>query len=207
MKPLKKEKLEIIALIFFVIIGLGYAYIKFLFMPEWTVIQSATSKLSSQKDHYQELLTYQKDQSGLQQEINTLETKILQLNSQLPNKLDEPQLMVGLYTLAKQHSVSPQSVAFEQAQTKGTYQQMGMSFISLGKPADILTMIHDLQFEGTQRLAISRVNLTTTQQGIMRAELKLDAYASMGVSNDPPNKWDFMDSPIGVDSPTKMFQP
>ena len=206
MRELKKEKLEVIALILFIMLGLGYAYMTLLFLPEWTIIQSSTSQLYAQKDHYQELLTYKKNQIGLQQETKTLETKVLQLNSQLPNRLDKPQLMVGIYTLAKQYSVSPQSISFEQAQTKGTYQEMELGFSSLGKPADILAMIHDLQFGGTQRLAIKSVNLSVTQ-GVMRAELKLTAYVSLGISNDLTKKPDFMNSPIGVDSPTKMFQP
>ena len=178
MKELKKEKLEIIALILFVMFGLVYAYMTLLFLPEWMVIQSSTSQLYAQENHYQELLTYQGKQSGLQQEIKTLETKVLLLNSQLPNRLDKPQLMVGLYSLAKQHSVIPQTIAFEQAQNKGTYQEMGMSFSCLGKTADILTLIQDLQFGGSQRLAIKSINLSISQ-GIMRAELKLTAYSSI----------------------------
>lgn len=206
MKELKKEKLELIVLILFVIIGLGYAYNKFLFLPEWTVIQSSTSQLNAQTDHYRELLTYQKNQSGLQQEIKTLETKVLQLSAQIPNKLDKPQLMVGLYSLAKQHSVIPQTIAFEQAQTKGTYQELGMSFSCLGKTADILTLIQELQFGGSQRLAIKSINLSVSQ-GIMRAELKLTAYSSIGISNGLTQPPAFMNSPIGVDSPMTMFQP
>lgn len=206
MKALKKEKLEIIALILFVMFGLVYAYMTLLFLPEWMVIQSSTSQLYAEKDHYQELLTYQKNQNGLQQEIKTLETKVLQLNFQLPNRLDKPQIMVGLYTLAKQHSVIPQTIAYEQAQNKGTYQEMGMSFSCLGKTANILTLIQDLQFGGSQRLAIKSINLSVLQ-GIMRAELKLTAYSSVGISNDSPKKPDFMNSPIGVDTPVKMFQP
>ena len=206
MKTLKKEKLEIIVLIFFAIIGLGYAYSKFLFLPEWTVIQSSTSQLYAHKDRYQELLNYQKNQIGLQQDIKTLESKVLQLNSQLPNQLDKPQLLVGLYTLAKQHSVFPQTITFEQAQNKGTYQEMGMSFGCLGKTADILTLIQDLQFGGSQQLGIKSINLSVSQ-GNMRAEIKLTAYSSIGTANGLTQKPPFMNSPIGVDSPTRMFQP
>ena len=203
---MKKEKFQIIILILILMFGLGYAYHKFLFQPQWTVIQDATNELLSQEKHYQELLTYQKEQSGLEQEFKTLEAKVLQLNSQLPNQLDNPQRMVGLYNLAKQHSVTPQSIAFEQAQTKGTYQEMGMSFSCLGQTADILTLIQDLQFGGSQRLAIKSINLSVSE-GIMRAELKLTAYSSLGLSNGLPQKPSFMDSPIGVGSPTEMFQP
>ncbi len=206
MKGIKKEKLEKIVLVFFIIIGLGYSYIEFLFLPEWTAIQSSTNQLHTKESNYQELLTYQKNQSGLQQEIKTLETKVMQLNAQIPNRLDKPQLMVALYTLAKQHSVYPQSIGYDKPQTKGFYQEMGVSFSCLGKPTDILAMIHDLQFGGTERLAISSINLTVSQ-GTMRAELKLAADASIGMASDSTQKPAFMNSPIGVDSPAEMFQP
>lgn len=203
---MKKEKFQIILLVFIILFGSSYAYIKFLFQPQWTVIQDATNQLDSQKKQYQELLTYQKNQEGLEQEIKSLEAKVLELNALLPNQLDKPQLMVGLYTLAKQHAVIPQSVAFEQAQTKGTYQEIGMSFSCVGKTADLLAMIHDLQFGESQQLAIKSISLTGSQQN-MRAELKLTAYGGLGSSNDTIQKPTFMDSPFGVDSPVKMFQP
>lgn len=188
------------------VFGLGYAYITFLLLPQMAVIRSSSNQLYIEKDRYQELLTYQENQSGLEQEINSLKTKVNQLNSQLPNQLDKPQLMVGLYTLAKQHSVIPQTISFEQAQDKGTYQDLEVSFRLLGKTADILTLIQDLQFGGSQRLAINSINLSVSE-GIMQAELKLTAYASIGRINDSTQKPPFMNLPIGVESTLKIFQP
>ncbi|OLN32230.1 type 4a pilus biogenesis protein PilO [Desulfosporosinus metallidurans] len=205
MKELKKEKLEIIILVLFVMLGLGYAYVAFLFLPEWTVIQRATSQLNAQMRNYQELLAYQKNQSALQQDIKTLETKVQQLKAQVPNRLDKPQLMVDLYTLAKQHSVSPQSITFEPIQTKGSYQTIGMNVNYIGKTADVLALIHDMQYGGGQRLTLQSLNLTVSQ-GNMRAFVKLTAYASVGAS-DSTQKPAYMNSPIGVDTPAKMFQP
>lgn len=203
---MKKERLQIIILVGIILFGISYAYLKFLFLPQWTVIQGATNRLDSLENQYQDLLTYQRDQDGLEQEIKTLEAKVKQLNEQLPSQLDKPQLMVGLYTLAKQHAVNPQSITFEQAQTKGSYQEMGMSFSCLGKTTDLLAMIHDLQFGRNQRLGIKSISLTGSQQN-MRAELKLTASASIGLSNDSTQKPAFMNSPLGADSPAKMFQP
>lgn len=203
---MKKEKIEKIALSLILILGFGYAYTEFLLLPQWIVLQTSTSQLDIKKNDYQELLTYQGDQSGLQQKIITLETKVAELGTQVPDQLDKPQLMVGLYTLAKQHGVSPQSIAFEQAQTIGNYQELGMVFNSLGKPADTLAMIHDLQFGGSQRLVIKSINLTI-QEGTMKAELKLAANASGGIPSASTQKPAFMNSPIGVASPTAMFQP
>lgn len=203
---MKKEKFQIILLIVIILSGFSYAYLKFLFLPQWTVIQDAENQLTSQENHYQELLTYQENQSGLEQDIKILEAKVHELNAHLPNQLDKPQLLVGLYTLAKQHTIDPQSVAFEQVQTKGTYQEMGMSFSCLGKTTDLLAMIHDLQFGESQQLAIKSISLTGSQH-TMRAELKLTAYGSMDDLNGSIQKPAFMDSPFGVDSPEKMFLP
>ncbi|KJS49786.1 type 4a pilus biogenesis protein PilO [Desulfosporosinus sp. BICA1-9] len=203
---MKKEKSQIIILVLVIMFGLSYAYAKFLFLPQWTVIQDTKNQLLSRNNYHQELLSYQKNQSGLQQDIKRLETKVLELNAQLPTQLDKPQLMVGLYTLAKQHKVNPQSVSFEQVQTKGTYQEMGMSFSCSGKAVDLLALIHALQFGGSQRLAINSIKLTGSQRD-MRAELKLTANASLGTSNVATQKPAFMNFPFGVDSPEKMFQP
>lgn len=203
---MKKEKMQIIILIFFILFGIGYAYFKFLLLPQWTIIQDASNQLLSRSNYYQELLTHQNNQSGLEQEIKALETKVLQLNAQLPNRLDNPQLMVGLYTLAKKHSVNPKSLAFEQAQTKGAYQEIGMNFSCSGKAVDILAMIHALQFGGSQRLAIKSLSLSGSQVAL-QAEMKLTANASLGTSNVETQKPAFMNFPFGVASPAKMFQP
>lgn len=203
---MKKEKFQIIILICIIMFGISYAYLKFLFLPQWAVIQDSTNRRLSLENQYQELLSYQKNLSGLQQDIKTLKAKVNQLNDQLPNQLDKPPIMVGLYDLAKQHSVDPQSIAFEQAQTKGAYQEMGMSFSCLGKTTDLLALLHDLQFGESQQLAIKSISLTGSQQN-MRAELKLTAYGSIGISKDSTQKPDFMNALFGVDSPEKMFQP
>lgn len=203
---MKKERLQVIILIVIIIFGISYAYFKFLFQPQWLIIQGDTDRLKSLQRQYQELLNYQKNRTGLQQEIKTYQNKVAELKTQMPNQLDKPQLMVGLYTLAKEHAVVPQSVVFEQVQTKGSYQEIEMSFICSGKPSDLLVMIHDLQFGGGQRLAVNSLRLTGSQ-GSMQADLRLTAFAGMGISNDLPRKPAFMNSSFGVDSPEKMFRP
>lgn len=203
---MKKEQSQIILLIVIILFGLGYAYIKFLFQPQWMDIQIARDQQLALENQYQELLTYQRNQDGLEQEIKTLEAQVDQLNAQIPKRLNKPQLMVELYTLAKQHTVDPQSITFEQAQNKGTYQELGMIFSCFGKTADLLAMIHDLQFGESQRLAIKSISLTGSQAN-MRADLKLTASASSNKTNESSKKPDFMNSSIGVDSPDKMFLP
>lgn len=199
---MKKERLQVVILILIIMFGVSYAYVKFLFLPQWEVIQGGESRLASLENQYQELLNYQENDTKLAQEIKTYELKIQQLNTQLPRRLDKPQLVYGLYTLAKNHGVNPQSVSFEQMQDKGTYQEIGMSFSCIGKAKDILILIHDLQFGKNLRIALKSVSLTGSQEN-MQAELRLIAYASS--SEEPDQKSEFMNSSFGVDSPEKMF--
>ncbi|WP_088226202.1 hypothetical protein [Desulfosporosinus sp. FKB] len=202
MKIEKKEKIEIIILIFFVFLGLLYAYISFAFLPEWIIIQKSKSQLKAQQEYYQKLLTYQKNKSQLQLDINELKSKVTQLNSQVPNGLDKPQIMVQLYNLSKQHAVIPQKITFEKTQAKSSFETIGISFSCDGKSDDIQAMIHELQFGKTQRMAINSINLTISE-GTMHAELKLLTYIDKAISNDQTPKPSFMSSSPKVSSSEK----
>ncbi|MGC7873706.1 type 4a pilus biogenesis protein PilO [Desulfosporosinus sp. SYSU MS00001] len=203
---MKKEKLQRIILAAIIMFGICYAYSKFLLLPHWEVIQNNNQRLKSLQNQYQELLNYQKDRTSLQKDIIMLENRVLQLKKQLPSRLDKPELMVELYTLAKQHGVNPQSISFDQSQNKGLYQEMGISLSCLGKTTDLLSFIHDLQFGRGQRMGIKSINLAGSQ-GNMRVDLKLTATILNGFSNNSSEKQSFMNSSIGVDSPEKMFHP
>jgi Tfp pilus assembly protein PilO len=203
---MKKERLQVIILIVIIMFGISYAYFKFLFLPQWAIIQGDTDRLKSLQKQYQELLNYQQNMTSLKLETKTFQDKVIELKAQLPSQIDKPQIMVGLYTLAKEHAVVPQAIAFEQAQSKGSYQEIGISFSCSGKPSDLLATIHDLQFGRGQRVAVKSLSLTGSQ-GSMRADLKLTAYASIGSSNNLILKPTFMNSSFGVDSPEKMFHP
>lgn len=204
-KRVKKEKMEKIVLLLIVSAGLIYAYTTYFLFPKLEQIHSVVEIRNERQNYYQQLLNDRDNLTSVQKETQRLEEREKELSAQIPAQIDQPQLMVDLYTLAKSRGVLPQSLAYESIQNKGTYQVVGLTFISLGKPADILGMIKDIQQMPKQKIAILSVNLST-QQGVMRAELKLTGYA-MNSSTRKGQKPDFMNVPVGVDTAGKMFQP
>lgn len=203
---MKKEKFEKILLLVMLASGLVYLYTTYYFLPQLDVLKTEFKQLAEQKAYYQQLEYDKANLPDLRQKIQTLESQRQEIGALVPTQLDKPQIMVDLYTDAKMRSVTPQSLSFEQIQNKGNHQELGLSLIGLGKPEDILGLIKDIQYTSKQKFAVQSVKLTT-QQGIMRMELKLTGYALQGTtSNSPKLKPDFMNSPIGVDSAIKIFQ-
>ena len=195
---MKKQDLEKLVLVLIIGIALVYAYITYLFLPEWSVIQAKTDQLHEREGYYQTLVDYRVNEDQLKQEIKELEARSVELNRQIPTDLQEAQLMVDLYTIAKEHAVYPQALTFEQPQDKGAYQELNMTMSCLGTTADILSMIDDIQYGETRRLAVSGVNLSGAQ-GLMQASINFTAYAGKGSATEPTAKYDFMNVPMGVD--------
>lgn len=203
---MKKEKFEKLLLVVMLTSGLVYLYATYFFLPKLEVVKLEFKQLTEQKAYFQQVEDYKVNLSDLQQKIQTLESQKQEIGALVPTQLDKPQIIVDLYTNAKARSVTPESLSFEQIQNKDGHQEMGMSLIGLGKPEDILGLIKDIQSIGKQKFAVQSVKLTT-QQGIMRMELKLTGFAlRSNPENSPKLKPDFMNSPFGVNSTTKIFQ-
>ncbi|MHB1653752.1 MAG: type 4a pilus biogenesis protein PilO [Desulfitobacteriaceae bacterium] len=205
---MKKEQAQKIILLILLGVGLIYGYVTYLFAPQWANIKSLAQRLQERQTYYRELQSYHGNPANLQQEIQTAEKQLKEGANQFPNSFDKPQIMVYLYTVAKQHSVVPQTVKFEQTQNKGFYQEMPLSLSCEGKSADVLSLIQDLQRGTSPRFATQSVNLTV-QKGNMQGELKLVAYAA-GTSETvdySAGKPSFMNAPLGIGTVPKMFQP
>lgn len=188
------------------IFGGLYAFVSYLFLPQWAVLQKQSQDLQRREAYYLKLKDAQSNLPQFQKEAQDLQSQLQQQNAQMPGKLDNAQLLVDLYVLAKQNGVNPQSLTFEATQNKGNYQEIDTSFQCMGSSASVLTLIQDLQHGPSRRVAIRDVNLSM-QNGVMKADLKLAAYASPSTNLTPGSKPAFMNSPFGVDSPAKMFTP
>lgn len=168
-------------------------------------MQQQKQELTKRQTYYQKLQDAQSNLTALQKEAQDLQGKMQRQSSQIPGKLDNAQLLVDLYSAAKQKGVNPQSLTFDNVQNKESYQEIDMTFTCEGSPAAVLTLIQDLQHGSALQVAIRGVNLTL-QKGVMKAELKLAAYTNSGL-NGTQSKPAFMNSSFGVDIPAKMFAP
>lgn len=204
---MKKEQGQKIILAVLLGIGLVYLYANYLFLPQWKNIQRLQQQLTTRQGYYSRLLSYKHDPSGLQQQVQGLQSQLKESGGQNPIGLDKPQILVYLYSVAKHYAVVPQSVAFEPLQNKGFYQELPLTFVAKGKPSDVLAMIESLQQGVSPRLTTHSVSLKV-DKGVMSVNLKLAAYALTGgngaVAQEKPA---FMYPPIGIGSVPQMFQP
>jgi type IV pilus assembly protein PilO len=204
---MKKEESQKIILFLIILFGICYAYYSYLFVPEWSEIQKSNSQLHERQGYYQRLLAYSANASEIAKEIKTVEAQQNQLISQTTTKLDKPQLLVYLYNLAKHNQVESDKVVFGQPQDKGTYKELPLTFTFSGKVNEVLSMIQNLQFTGTQRFAIQSTKLTD-KQGILQVELKMTIYspvlASKGNTVEP--KPPYMIYPFGTATIDDVFK-
>jgi Tfp pilus assembly protein PilO len=202
---MKKETSQIVFLFLLLTFGLGYSYYTYLFIPEWQKIKTINQELATQQAHLEQLVEYQRNLQSLESEIKNLEAESAQLAVQIPTSLDKPQLTYYVYNLAKATGVQPQSLSFDQPTQSANYQSISMNFSCQGNVVDILALIKKMQSDGAQKLSIQSVNLTN-QQGNMRADLKLIAYASGGNVGQPLDSQTNMQPVTGINSIREMFQ-
>ena len=152
--------MEKLALVLIIGIALIYAYINFLFLPKWTSIQQQREQLQKKQAYYQQMLSNQSDQTGLKKTIEGLEGQAKELTAQIPSQLDKPKIMVDIYTIAKLHSINPQTLKFEPIQKKGDHQELAMNLSCSGQIEDILSLIEELAHTPLQKFALQSINIT-----------------------------------------------
>lgn len=173
---MKKEQRQKILLAVLLGAGLIYAYATYLLIPEWAKIKTLQQTLGQRQGYYRQLQGYEQNKAGLQAEISQLQGKLKQATLSVPGRIDKPQLMVYVYTVAKRNKVNGQALKFEPIQPKGFYQTMPLTITCEGKPEDVFRFLQDLKNGSEQRLVAQSVSLTQ-QQGLMRGELKFLVYA------------------------------
>ena len=202
---MKKEALEKVLLAVLFLGMLVYCYITYLLSPELSSLEKLNTELQAQQGRYEQLLVYQGDKIGLQEEIKRLESENAALNAQIPSSFDRPQIMMYIYSVAKSAHVEPVSLNFEASKSSEEVQSMVLSFSGLGKINDILAFTKKIQFEGTQKLGIQSINLVN-QNGMIKAEIKFVAYAT-NQSSENPSKPSTLPTGQGLSTIEQMFKP
>lgn len=158
-----KEKMQKITLVIILGLGLIYAYVSYLFLPKWTLIQNQRDQLEKKTASYQKLNTYQSNQEEIAKTIADLETEVKDLAAKIPAQLDKPQIMVDIYTMAKLHAVEPQTLKFEPIKTVGDHQELSMNLSYIGPAENIINLIDDLQHTSLHKFALHSVNLSVSK--------------------------------------------
>lgn len=226
-----------IALALIVGFSLVYVYANYLLLPKWILLQEQRKQLQNRQSYYQELLSYQSNQVELAKTCNDLEETARNLTALIPSQFDKPQIMVDIYTLAKLHAVTPQTLKFETIQNKEDKLALVMNLNCSGQAKDIISLIDDLEHTPLHKFVLQSINLSSAKSAKTPAatekvnvlesdssytniaagmpdkpqlnmELKFAAYSStFGTADGIKQKPSFMFSAFGSGSIAKMFEP
>lgn len=158
---MNKEKIEKIALLILVIMGLVYAYNTYLFSPKLEVLQKAKGLLIERQQHYNQLVSSKQNLTDIEKDIETISNEAKDLSAQIPPRLDNPQIMVDIYNSAKLYGVDPSTLQFGQLQNKGSYEALELNFTCKGNVNDVLNLITAFQYTALQKLSIQSVTITS----------------------------------------------
>ena len=174
---MKKETRQLILLVILIAVGGFYAYYTYLFTPEWEKIQSLEGILQERQERHELLLSYVGKNSELDAQIRELDGVREELQAQIPQEIDKPNLVTDLYTVAKINQVQPRSVTFASSEKRDNYIVQSLTFSCLGPQESIIKMIDDLQMDEEQRFTLENMRFSN-DQGILQGELQLKAYAT-----------------------------
>lgn len=172
---MKKEQTQKILLLALLIVGVGYTYYSYLFLPQWTQIQKLTNSISERQDHYKQLVILQQHQLELQEKAQLIAQQVKDRTVQVPEQINKPELALKFYNLANQYAISAQNFNYGAIQNKEGYQQIELTFTGVGTLPNVEAMLKDV-LNGTPVFAIESVNLTN-QKGLTNCTLKVLAFA------------------------------
>ncbi len=138
---MNKHKNQIIILVAVIGIGLLYAYIQNLFIPQWANLKDISAYAAERQAYLAKLEESYKVLSTLEEEAVDLEVQASILDNKMPKKLDKPDIMLTIYSMAKKNGLAPKSLGYEAIQDEGAFLSMPMTFSCTGPQANVYTLL------------------------------------------------------------------
>ncbi len=174
---MSKESRQVFLLVVLLVVGVSYAYYTYLFTPKWADIQTLKGMYQQRQSRYELLLGYSGQEAYLSAEIKNLEKQSEELWKQIPSAIHKPDIVVELYTIAKQNQVEPLHVSFGETQGEKDYIAQRLVLNCRGSQEQITKLINDLQSANDQRFTLASLNFVHSE-GVLNGEIHLIAYAS-----------------------------
>ncbi|NLI91836.1 MAG: type 4a pilus biogenesis protein PilO [Peptococcaceae bacterium] len=173
---MNKQKNQILFLAAVIVLGILYAYVQYLFIPEWGVLKQKTAQVSERQAYLTRMENSYKDFSALKQQSSSLKAQVSVLDKKVPKKLDKPDIMLTIYNLAKNNGLSPKSLTYEPIKDEGQYLTMGMNFSCTGPAENIYTLVDQFLKGNKYIFALDSISFTSNKDG-STANMRIVAYA------------------------------
>jgi Tfp pilus assembly protein PilO len=173
---MNKPKNQIIILIAFIILGVVYAYIQYLFIPQWNILKDGSAYIAEREAYLHKLEENDKILPNLKSRTLDITAQAVMLDKQITKKLDKPNIMLTIYSMAKNVGLNPKSLNYEPIYDEGEYFSMGMNFSCGGSAESVFTLVEQLSNVDKHTFALDSISIVSVEGGVS-ADLRLVAYA------------------------------
>ncbi|NLM21167.1 MAG: type 4a pilus biogenesis protein PilO [Peptococcaceae bacterium] len=170
-KPYK----QIAILTIIIAVTLITLYVVYLFIPQLSVIQAKTQLVKEKTDYLAKMERGYRNYSQLEEQAADLSTQISVLENEILKGMDKPEIVLAVYSTAKQSGVQPVSLSFETLEDQGTYVVLPLDFSCEGPYDKVMAFIQELQQGAQYFFTLDSMNYK--QQGDkVNAKMRLLTY-------------------------------
>ena len=173
---MEKQKKQLLMLIAVVSFGFMYAYIQFLLTPQWGVIKGLATELSVSQAHLERLEESDNNLSTLKQNVVELTMVESDLKERIPTGLDKPDIMMTIYSMAKENDLSSRNLSFEGIREENQTFTMGMAFSCTGSRDNINTLVEQFHLGSKYIFVLESISYSSSEE-VVSSDMRLVAYA------------------------------
>lgn len=173
---MNKQKNQIIILAAVIGIGLLYAYMQYLFIPQWATLKEKSAHVTERQAYLTHLVESYKLLSTLKEEVVDLEAQASILDKKVPKKLDKPDIMLTIYSMAKKNGLTPKSLGYEAIQDEGTFLSMPLTFSCSGPQANVYTLLQQFMNNNKYIFALDSISFSPGNEETTTT-MRIVAYA------------------------------
>jgi Tfp pilus assembly protein PilO len=165
-----------LAILFLIVIGLGYAFVQYFYLPKWGDTFSNISKLEEDKSMLGQAKAQSADFSNLKEETVALSTRAANLEKSFAQSLNKQELTALLYNETKKYSLTLNKLSFASINKEGALSSMPIEIICEGTDNNLLTFLEKLNSDSCYKFTVDSSSLTYTDDKVS-GNIKLTAYA------------------------------
>lgn len=173
---MNKQINQFIILTLVVVLGIVYAYFKFMFIPQYNELKDVSAHLSQRQLYLERLEENYKILSTLKQDVVELTALETEFEEQIPSDLDFPDIMMTVYAMAKDNGISPKNLSYEALKQEGQTVTLGMSFSCTGPKDNIHTLVEQFLDGNKYIFVLDSISYSGPDEEIS-ANMQLTAYA------------------------------
>jgi type IV pilus assembly protein PilO len=173
---MNKQKNQIIILLAVIFLGVLYAFIQYLFLPQWDILKEKSAHIAERQAYLKKLEENDKILSSLKDQALDLTAQVSMLDKKIPKKLDKPNIMLTIYSMAKNIGLSPKSLNYDPINDEGEFYSMGMNFFCAGSAENIYTFTEQFLNVDKYTFTLDSISISPGEGGVS-ANMRLVAYA------------------------------